>query len=69
MSAGFESLNSMPLMREMPMAPGAKAPIILGTIGARKLCGITKIIIVASVTASLMSGCATIDVGSGMPGK
>ena len=23
---GFESLNSMPLMSEMPTAPGAKAP-------------------------------------------
>ena len=39
---GFESLNSMPLMSEMPTAPGAKAPSIWGTIGARKLCGMTK---------------------------
>ena len=26
MRIGFESLNSMPLIREMPTAPGAKAP-------------------------------------------
>ena len=66
---GLPSSNSIPLMSEQPTAPGAKAPSIFGTIGARKLCGITKTIIVAPVTAVLTSGCATIDVGSGMPGR
>jgi hypothetical protein len=42
---------------------------ILGTIGARKLCGMTKTIIVAPVTHFLMSGCAMIDLGSLMPGR
>jgi len=61
--------NSMPLMSEQPMAPSAKAPSILGTIGARKLCGITKTIIVAPVTHCLMSGHAMMLGGSWMPGR
>ena len=63
------SSNSIPLMSEQPTAPGANAPSIFGTIGARKLCGITKTIIVAPVTHSLMSGDALIVWGSGMPGR
>ena len=61
--------NSMPLISEMPIAPFANAPSIFGTIGARKLCGMTKTIIVAPVTHVLMSGHAMMLVGSGMPGR
>mmetsp|Transcript_26240 Transcript_26240/g.69574 ORF Transcript_26240/g.69574 Transcript_26240/m.69574 type:complete len:260 (-) Transcript_26240:345-1124(-) len=61
--------NSMPLMSEMPIASFANAPSIFGTIGARKLCGMTKTIIVAPVTHSLISGHATMFGGSGMPGR
>jgi len=68
-STGLLSSNSMPLMREMPTASGAKAFSILGTTGARKLCGMTKTIIVAPVTAVLMSGVATIFSGSLIPGR
>ena len=66
---GLPSLNSMPLMSEMPMQPGANAPCSLGTSGARKLCGMTKIIIVAPVTVDLMSGFAWMLTGRGMSGR
>ena len=42
---------------------------ILGTSGAKKLCGITKIIMVAPLTEAAMSGLARMEVGSGMPGR
>mmetsp|Transcript_9224 Transcript_9224/g.27488 ORF Transcript_9224/g.27488 Transcript_9224/m.27488 type:complete len:264 (-) Transcript_9224:342-1133(-) len=57
MSPSFS--NSMPLMREQPMAPFANLPSIFGTMGARKLCGMTNTIIVAPSTQVATSGHAT----------